>query len=197
MKPFYLLRRRRGVDSGECANKYVNCPRYPRKIFTLNPTTSAAVLGDTVYGTQANREALKRLSAQRREEYLQRIPIEGKFGQGKNGYPLNYIRAKRVDTSCAWINSIFLVMNLLILLSIFFALCKRGVGVVRMPLVQVVERLVCNSWHTTHGDGAICSRWQHTDFPGRPYLLSDQSDRIGKKIAEEAVIVVVYPGVSH
>ena len=29
------------------------------------------------------------------EEYLQRIPIEGKFGQGKNGYRLNYIRVKR------------------------------------------------------------------------------------------------------
>ena len=84
-----------------------------------------AVLGDPVYGTQANRrylkghgirfagkplgrpkkvteanrEELKRLKAQRREEYLQRIPIEGKFGQGKNGYTLNYIRAKRADTS--------------------------------------------------------------------------------------------------
>jgi hypothetical protein len=32
-------------------------------------------------------------------------------GQGKNGYRLNYIRAKRADTSSAWINSIFLVMN--------------------------------------------------------------------------------------
>jgi len=127
-----------------------------------------AVLGDPVYGTQvnrrylkghgirfagkplgrpkkvteANREELKRLKAQRREEYLQRIPIEGKFGQGKNGYRLNYIRAKRADTSFAWINSIFLVMNLLVLLRIFFALCKRGFAVVRMPLLQVVERLV-------------------------------------------------------
>ncbi len=107
-----------------------------------------AVLGDPIYGsqdnrrylkekgirfagkplgrpkkvTEANREELKRLKAQRREEYLQRIPIEGKFGQGKNGYGLNYIRAKRADTSEAWINSIFLVMNLLILWRIFFAL---------------------------------------------------------------------------
>jgi hypothetical protein len=64
---------------------------------------------------------LKRLKTQRREEYLQRIPIEGKFGQGKNGYRLNYIRAKRADTSSAWINSIFLVMNLLILLKVIFA----------------------------------------------------------------------------
>jgi IS5 family transposase len=53
--------------------------------------------------------------AQRREEYLQRIPIKGKFGPGKNGYRLNYIRAKRADTSSPGINSIFPVMNLLIL----------------------------------------------------------------------------------
>ena len=127
-----------------------------------------AVLGDPAYGTQANRrylkghgirfagkplgrpkkvteanrEELKRLKEQRREEYLQRIPVEGKFGQGKNGYNLNYIRAKRADTSYAWINSIFLVMNLLILVRIFFALCIRGVAVIRVPLLQVVERMV-------------------------------------------------------
>ena len=121
------------------------------------------VLGDPVYGTQenrrylkgrgirfagkplgrpkrvteANREAMKRLKAQRREEYLQRIPIEGKFGQGKNGYRLNYIRAKRADTSFAWINSIFLVMNLQILLRIFFALWEKGVAAVLLSLLPI------------------------------------------------------------
>lgn len=126
-----------------------------------------AVLGDPVYGTrenrrylkslgirfagkplgrpakvtESNREELKRLKAQRREEYLQRIPIEGKFGQGKSGYRLNYIRAKRVDTSVAWINSIFLVMNLLILLRIFFALCKSAVTIVSWSLFRVGQRL--------------------------------------------------------
>jgi hypothetical protein len=109
------------------------------------------VLGDTIYGsrdnrrylkdrgirfagkplgrpkkvTEENKAELKRLALQRREEYLQRIPIEGKFGQGKNGYRLNYIRAKRSDTSRAWINSIFLVMNLLILLEVFYWLWKK------------------------------------------------------------------------
>jgi len=126
-----------------------------------------AVLGDPIYGTrdnrrhlkqrgirfagkplgrpkkvtEANREELKQLRAQRREEYLQRIPIEGKFGQGKNGYRLNYIRAKRADTSSAWINSIFLVMNLLILLRIFFALGKRSVAKVRLALLRVGKTL--------------------------------------------------------
>ena len=120
------------------------------------------VLGDPVYGTRDNRHYLKRhgirfagkalgrpkkvteqsqetlkvLQEKRRQEYLQRIPIEGKFGQGKNGYRLNYIRAKRADTSVAWINSIFLVMNLLILLRIFFALCRAAVA---MPLSAVIR----------------------------------------------------------
>jgi IS5 family transposase len=76
-------------------------------------------LGRPKKETQGNRAQLRAEKAQRREEYLQRIPIEGKFGQGKNGYRLNYIRAKRADTSYAWINSIFLVMNLLVLWSYF------------------------------------------------------------------------------
>ena len=100
-----------------------------------------AVLGDGVYGTRENRkrlkekgirfvgkplgrppkiteetrEEIKRLKKQRREEYRERIPIEGKFGQGKNGYGLSYIRAKTARTSEAWIRSIFLVMNLMVL----------------------------------------------------------------------------------
>ena len=123
------------------------------------------VLGDPVYGTQANRrylkglgirfagkplgrskkvtqanqEALKEEKAKQREEYLQRIPIEGKFGQGKNGYRLNYIRAKRADTSLAWINSIFLVMNLLVLLRVFFTLCKKGLAIILWSLSTLAK----------------------------------------------------------
>ena len=105
------------------------------------------VLADTIYGTRANRAYLKQrgirfagkplgrpktivtdndreAQQRRRAEYRQRIPIEGKFGQGKGGYRLNYIRAKRADTSLAWINSIFFVMNLLVLLRAFICLCK-------------------------------------------------------------------------
>lgn len=76
-------------------------------------------LGRPKKETDANREQLKQDKARRREEYRQRIPVEGKFGQGKNGYRLSYIRAKRADTSFAWINSIFLVMNLLVLWQVF------------------------------------------------------------------------------
>ena len=126
------------------------------------------VLGDTIYGsrdnrcylkdrgirfagkplgrpkkvTEENKAELKRLATQRRDEYLQRIPIEGKFGQGKNGYRLNYIRAKRADTSAAWINSIFLVMNLLILLEVIYWLWKKVRAGVRYWLSRLVEGCV-------------------------------------------------------
>ncbi len=38
--------------------------------------------------------------------------VEGKFGQGKNGYNLDQIRAKRRDTSESWISAILFIMNL-------------------------------------------------------------------------------------
>jgi len=99
------------------------------------------VLADQIYGSRDNRKYLKengirfggkalgrppkqtpenaeRLKSERKQRILdsrERIPIEGKFGQGKNGYRLNYIRAKLQSTSEAWINCIFLVMNLMVL----------------------------------------------------------------------------------
>lgn len=104
------------------------------------------VMGDTIYGTRDNRAYLKALGIRfagkplgrppkkssvnaeqlkadkkrRQKEYRQRIPIEGKFGQGKSGYRLNYIRAKRSDTSISWVNAIFFVMNLLVLYERYF-----------------------------------------------------------------------------
>ena len=148
------------------------------------------VLGDTIYGsrdnrrylkdrgirfagkplgrpkkvTEENKAELKRLAAQRREEYLQRIPIEGKFGQGKNGYRLNYIRAKRADTSAAWINSIFLVMNLLILLEVFYWLWKKVRTGVRYWLSKIVE--------TTVGYWRVCFEQRQSPTPGLTALAS-------------------------
>jgi len=76
-------------------------------------------LGRPRKATEANREEIAMTKKRRREEHRERIPIEGKFGQGKNGYRLNYIRAKSAKTSEAWIRSIFLVMNLLVLAKVF------------------------------------------------------------------------------
>jgi hypothetical protein len=62
-----------------------------------------------------------------RKEYAERNHIEGKFGQGKDAYNLNKIRAKLSKTSESWIASIIFVMNLVkfvkdFLLSFFITL---------------------------------------------------------------------------
>lgn len=72
-------------------------------------------LGRPPKQTAENADRIKQIKIQRIKDSKERIPIEGKFGQGKNGYRLNYIRAKLQKTSEAWINSIFLVMNLKVL----------------------------------------------------------------------------------
>lgn len=90
---------------------------------------------DKLYATRENRRWLKerniRITApplgrrsekqtetyyqkrKRRKEAAERNHIEGKFGQGKNGYNLNEIRAKLKDTSESWVACIFFIMNLI------------------------------------------------------------------------------------
>lgn len=131
----------------------------------------SVVLGDSIYGTRENRKYLKEKGIRfagkplgrpkketqtnwefileekkrRREEYRQRIPIEGKFGQGKNGYRLNYIRAKTARTSEAWIKSIFLVMNLLVLVKSFVFLLKRQNYIsIKAFIKGLKELMVCS-----------------------------------------------------
>jgi hypothetical protein len=133
------------------------------------------VIADQVYGTRANRQYLKQRhirfagkplgrpkkvteqnkaqlndeKKQRQRDHRERIPIEGKFGQGKGGYRLNYIRAKRADTSTAWINSIFLVMNLLVLLKFFFALSKWSMDIVHWLDDQLKRVPAMSRWLET------------------------------------------------
>lgn len=87
----------------------------------------AKVLADKIYCSRVNRKWLKdrniklaakplgRPSAKAVEDHVrpgQRNPIEGKFGQAKNGYGMNRIRARLKNTSQSWIASIILVLNL-------------------------------------------------------------------------------------
>jgi len=91
------------------------------------------VLADKVYLTRENRSWLKEQGirvtgtppgrpkkdisyyekAKKRKEHRERNHIEGKFGQGKNAYGLNKIRARRQDTAESWIAAIFFIMNLI------------------------------------------------------------------------------------
>ncbi|NOX64643.1 MAG: IS5 family transposase [Chlorobi bacterium] len=91
---------------------------------------------DKIYATRGNRKWLKkrgiRITAKAvgrprkdlinqsnyhkrklKKEATERNHIEGKFGQGKNGYNLNKIRAKLRETSESWVACIFFVMNLI------------------------------------------------------------------------------------
>jgi hypothetical protein len=97
---------------------------------------------DKIYATRENRRWLKdrdiRITAQPlgrkhtriKESYYQRNKIrreasernriEGRFGQGKNGYSLNEIRARLRSTSESWVACIFFIMNLIHLEKIRF-----------------------------------------------------------------------------
>ena len=86
---------------------------------------------DKIYGTNANRTwcrernirltvtpkgKQKELTAyqkrKRKQEYGERNQIEGKFGQAKQGYKLNQIKAKTKQTSQTWIGCVLFVVNL-------------------------------------------------------------------------------------
>jgi transposase, IS5 family len=91
---------------------------------------------DKIYATRENRNWLKerniRITAlalgrrrskeketyyqkrKRRREAGERNHIEGKFGQGKNGYNQNEIRARLKHTSESWVACIFFIMNLIL-----------------------------------------------------------------------------------
>jgi len=83
-------------------------------------------LGRPKKATADNKEEISQIKRQQREDERLRIPVEGKFGQGKNGYRLNQIRARLASTSEAWVRSIFLVMNLIALLSFLLSARKMA-----------------------------------------------------------------------
>ena len=83
------------------------------------------VLVDKIYCTRENRKQLKALQIALVAKPLgrptamkihirpgERNPIEGKFGQAKNAYGLNRIKARLQQTSESWIATIIMVLNL-------------------------------------------------------------------------------------
>lgn len=63
--------------------------------------------------SKAQKEESYYRKAKRKAEARERNQIEGKFGQGKNGYNLNKIRATLQETSESWVAAIFFIMNLI------------------------------------------------------------------------------------
>ena len=103
----------------------------------------AEVLADKIYCNRENRKWLKergialrakplgRPSAQAVEHHVspgERNPVEGKFGQGKQGYSLDCIKAKLQQTSESWIACIALVLNLV-----------RLAGQALLSLIQILQ----------------------------------------------------------
>ena len=107
-------------------------------------------LGRPPKKTSANEATLKQQREQRIQDSRERIPIEGKFGQGKNGYRLNYIRAKLQRTSEAWIRCIFLVMNLMVLArkmaKIILSACFVRLFFLIESTAALLVRFTLNGW---------------------------------------------------
>lgn len=71
--------------------------------------------------TEENREELEAAKLMARQDELNRIPVEGKFGQGKRRFGLSRIMAKLADTSITSIIIGAVVMNLTRWLKSLFA----------------------------------------------------------------------------
>ncbi len=110
-----------GVHLEDCVETY-------KDIYGCYPEKVSA---DSIFGNKANRKYLKEKqirfvgkqlgrppkmsSAEKRKlqkEMAGRNAIEGKFGQGKNAYGLQKIKARMNKTSQSWIMSIYFIMNL-------------------------------------------------------------------------------------
>lgn len=111
-----------GIYLKKCVESY-------KEIYNCYPESVSV---DKLFGTRENRKYLKELgirfvgkalgrpkameAKQKRaleKEMTKRNLIEGKFGQGKNAYGLQKIKARLKDTSESWIMSIYFIMNLL------------------------------------------------------------------------------------
>lgn len=118
------------------------CVEYYKEVYGCYPESVSA---DKLFGTKQNRaylkesairfvgKALGRPKAMQpkqkkalQKEMTQRNLIEGKFGQGKNAYGLQKIKARLKATSESWIMSIYFIMNLLRLAeNSFFGFIKK------------------------------------------------------------------------
>lgn len=111
-----------------------------KKLKELGIRYSGTSLGRKPKKTEKNKEILKADKKLKKEESGTRNQIEGKFGQGKNGYNLNQIRARKIDTSESWICSIFFVMNIIRFIkdNIFVLILRIG------KLAELLKNILVN-----------------------------------------------------
>lgn len=118
--------------SWEAYNEGTDLKKQVEDYRRLNGYYPKVVITDKIYGNRENRQWLKDLGIlysgkplgrpsaksqtayQRRrfkKEKGMRNEVEGKFGQGKNGYNLSKVMARAARASESWIAAIFFVMN--------------------------------------------------------------------------------------
>ena len=111
---------------------------------------TAPALGRT---SKAQKEESYYTKAKRKAQARERNQIEGKFGQGKNGYNLNKIRATLQQTSESWVAAVFFIMNLIQYQKvkasdrIFYALIQVKENLVR--LINQIGNMIphkCQNW---------------------------------------------------
>ena len=76
---------------------------------------SGLKLGRPFQDTEKNRARLKEIRKQERLDERARIPVEGKFGEGKRRYSLGRVMTRLKETSESSIMLVFLVMNLMVI----------------------------------------------------------------------------------
>jgi len=127
---------------------------------------SGPPLGRPKQVTELNKQALKALKCQQRQDEIDRIAVEGKFGQGKRRFTLSRIMAKLLETSEAVIMVSFIVMNLekilssilLFLFGIFTKVNQRFKVVIRSSFKDIktysaimIHHMLCEKYCI--GDG--------------------------------------------
>ncbi len=89
---------------------------------------SGPALGRKKKITDANKDELERLRQLAYQDEIDRIAIEGKFGQGKRRFSLGHVMTKLAKTSVTSISISFIVMNLERWLSILLRLLLCALG---------------------------------------------------------------------
>lgn len=160
------------VDLGTAAAAYRDCHgHYPVRI-----------LADRIYRTRANRawcrergirlagigpgrpfkDPAKRAAIAREaaRDEADRQPMEGVFGRGKRRYTLDRIMTKLAGTSETAIAVVFLVMNLMRILSALVCLCASWFSRVRAVLRRFLVADT-NFYETAVNHDRLMPEWQH------------------------------------
>lgn len=102
---------------------------------------SGPPLGRPPKATATNAAELKERRKLARQDEIDRIPVEGKFGQGKRRFGLSLIMAKLAETSEAAISMSFIVMNLEKILSLLLSFLRCAARI--SSLLLLASAKVC------------------------------------------------------